>query len=250
MNNEYVWNPWHGCRKYSDGCKNCYVYRRDESVGRDASQLSKNASFALPLAKDRAGNYKIPAGSSVYVCMTSDFFIDHPLVTLWRQEAWRMMRVRSDVSFTIITKRITRFETCVPPDWGDGYGNVSVCCTMENQAACDRRLPVLKALPIRRKYVICEPLLGPIDFSGRLDGSIVKVVAGGESGQNARPCRYEWILDIREQCLRAGVSFFFKQTGARFVRDGVLYRVPRAFQHAQARKAGIDTAPDFKAHPY
>ena len=54
--NEFVWNPWHGCRKYSEGCMNCYVYRRDGRVGRDASQITRNAGFSLPAERDRAGN--------------------------------------------------------------------------------------------------------------------------------------------------------------------------------------------------
>ena len=188
---EFVWNPWHGCKKYSDGCRNCYVYRRDERVGRDASLVTKNKAFALPLAVDRQGSYKIPAGSTVYVCMTGDFFMDHPLVSVWRNEVWAIIRQRADVSFTIITKRIVRFYDCLPDDWGDGYDNVSICCTMENQKACDERLPFFLTLPIKHKYIICEPLLSDIDFRGRLSG-IVKVVVGGESGEQARVCRYDY----------------------------------------------------------
>ena len=237
---EFVWNPWHGCKKYSEGCQNCYVYRRDERVGRDASVLSKNRSFELPLAQDRHGGKKIPAGSTVYVCMTGDFFMDHPLVSVWRNEAWRIIRRRPDVAFTIITKRIVRFFDCIPPDWHDGYDNVSLCCTMENQRACDERLPVFLTLPIKHKAIICEPLLTDIDFHGQLSG-FTKVVAGGESGPQARVCRYEWILHIREQCLAADTPFYFKQTGALFSKDGKCYRVPRRFQHSQAQKAAINT---------
>ena len=63
---------------------------------------------------------------------------------------------------------------------------------------------------------------------------------GGESGLEARPCRYEWVLGIREQCVAAGVSFTFRQTGARFIKDGRLYLIPKPKQHEQARRAGID----------
>ena len=49
----FVWNPWHGCRKYSEGCLHCYVYRRDESVGKDASVVAKTASFSDAVKKDR-----------------------------------------------------------------------------------------------------------------------------------------------------------------------------------------------------
>ena len=86
---------------------------------------------------------------------------------------------------------------------------------------------------------MCEPLLGPIDWKGRLGPWVESLTAGGESGENARVCDYAWILSLRDQCRAAGVPFWFKQTGARFRKDGRLYFIQRRDQHAQARKAGI-----------
>lgn len=54
-------------------------------------------------------------------------------------------------AFLFLTKRIVRFMDCVPADWGEGYGNVTVGCTVENQRAADERLPVFRELPIRHK---------------------------------------------------------------------------------------------------
>lgn len=236
----FIWNPWHGCRKYSEGCKNCYVYRRDESVGKDASQVEKTSNFNLPMKKNRAGEYKIPSGSLVYACMTSDFFLAE--ADCWRSEIWEMIKARSDVKFTIITKRIVRFAECIPDDWGlTGYQNVAVCCTIENQEQCDIRFPVFNEMPIFTKYIACEPLLSDIDMSRYLNSSIVQVLAGGESGNEARICNYDWVLHLRQQAIDAGVKFYFKQTGAKFVKNGKFYRVPRKLQHAQARKANINT---------
>ena len=178
----------------------------------------------------------------MFCCMTSDFFLD--MADPWRGEAWDIIRARPDVHFTIITKRITRFLQCIPPDWKAGWHNVAVCCTVENQAAADSRLPVFLSLPIREKRIICEPLLSPIRMEPWLGPQIAGVVAGGESGPQARRCDYDWILDLRRQCAEADVSFFFKQTGAYFVKDGRLYRIPRSQQHAQARRAGIDVVPE------
>ena len=70
-----TWNPWHGCRKYSEGCLNCYVYRRDASVGRDASIVARTKDFDLPLRRRRDGGFAIPPGAHVYACLTSDFFL-------------------------------------------------------------------------------------------------------------------------------------------------------------------------------
>lgn len=73
---DVVWNPWHGCIKYSEGCTHCYVFRRDESIGRNAEEVFRTKDFDLPLRKTRTGDYKIPSGTRVYLCMTSDFFLD------------------------------------------------------------------------------------------------------------------------------------------------------------------------------
>lgn len=131
-----IWNPWHGCKKISPGCYNCYVYRRDAEFGKDSSIVKKTAAFDLPLKRNRKKEYKLqPEEEPVYTCMTSDFFIEQ--ADAWRQEAWAMIKERSDLHFVIITKRIHRFARCIPADWGDGYGNVTICCTCENQSRAD-----------------------------------------------------------------------------------------------------------------
>lgn len=237
---DHIWNPWHGCVKYSEGCAHCYVYRRDESVGRDASALFRTSTFSAPVQRARNGEYKIPPGDRVYACMTSDFFLEG--ADPWRSEAWDIIRRRRDLEFTIITKRVLRVAECLPPDWDGGWENVRLLATVENQRRADERLPELLRLPFRKKGIICEPLLAPVDFRGALCRQIDSVVVGGESGPEARELRYEWVLSIRDQCAAAGIGFFFKQTGANFVRDGKRYRVERRFQHSQAKKAGIDLA--------
>lgn len=232
------WNPWHGCTKISPGCAHCYVYRRDERYGGSASQCRKTAAFDLPLRRDRSGDWKLPRGSYVYTCFTSDFLLAD--ADDWRAECWRMMRERSDCMFCFFTKRIERMGLCLPPDWGDGYDNVTVGCTVENAAMAERRLPVFAELPIKHRMIVAEPLLERIDVSPWLD-CVEEVCAGGESGRGARPCDYDWVLALRDQCAEKGVPFVFHQTGARFVRDGRTFAVPRRLQHAQAKKAGIDS---------
>lgn len=238
--NEFIWNPWHGCRKYSEGCENCYVYRRDGKVGRDASEVKKNSDFSLPLQMNRSGEYKIPDGATVFCCMTSDFFLAE--ADEWRNDIWDMIRKRKNVSFKIITKRITRFYDCIPEDWGEGWDNVSILCTCENRKRVLERLPLFATLPIKHKHIVCEPLLERVNLAPYLNG-IGSVTAGGESGPNARVCDFDWILDIREQCVEAGVAFWFKQTGAYFIKDGKKYNVPRKYQHSQARASDINYLP-------
>ena len=231
------WNPWHGCQKYSAGCANCYVYRRDAKYELDASAVRKNAAFDLPVRRLRDGTYKLKGPEQVFTCFTSDFFLDQ--ADDWRAEAWRMMRERSDLEFFFITKRILRFYERLPEDWGDGYENVSIGVTCENQAKADERLPFFLRLPIRHKTIICEPMLEAVDFSPYLGPAIEQVVVGGESGDTARLMRYDWALGVRRQCEAASVPFYFKQTGARFEKDGREYRIPRRLQFSQARKSGL-----------
>jgi len=232
------WNPWHGCRKISEGCRHCYVYRRDESVGRDASAVAKTLSFTLPLKRMRNGEYKIPPGSDVFTCFTSDFFLEE--ADGWRVEAWNMIRIRTDLHFSIITKRIVRFAECLPADWGEGYKNVTIGCTVENQQQADIRLSVFLKAPIQNRFIICEPLLERIELEQYLAPSISSVIVGGESGRGARVCDYDWVLDLRRQCIAKKIPFHFKQTGARFRKNGKIYRIPRPDQHTQAARAGID----------
>lgn len=234
-----MWNLWHGCHKVSPGCQHCYVYRGDAKRDVNSSVVTQTKNFDLPVRKKRNGEYKIPAGTLVYTCFTSDFFVED--ADVWRSQAWEMMRQRNDLTFLMITKRIDRFSRCLPADWGDGYDNVTICCTIENQACADHRLPIYKTTPIRHKIIICEPLLEQIDlYPYHIGEWIEQVVAGGESGYNARPCDFDWVMELRNTCIKNNIAFWFKQTGAKFIKDGQLYHIKRQFQHSQARKAGIN----------
>ena len=144
----------------------------------------------------------------------------------WREDAWLMIQRRSDLHFFMITKRPERIVQCLPDDWGDGYENVTICCTMENQRRVDERLPLYRELPIRHKSIICEPLLEAIDFHNELGTWCEQVTVGGESGRDARVCDYDWMLKIREQCIKSNVAFHFKQTRAHSARmaDCITYQ--------------------------
>ena len=241
MSPDYIcWNPWHGCTKISAGCKFCYVYRQDEMYGSSvaSSLCRKTANFNLPIKKKRDKSYKIPSGTILSTCFTSDFLLKD--ADEWRDECWEMMKIRSDCLFYFFTKRIDRLEECLPDDWGDGYDNVMIGCTVENQDRADYRLPIFNSLPIKHKTIIAAPILEAINLSPYLNDSIEQVSVGGESGYNARPCCYDWILDIRNQCIEKDVPFLFHQTGANFIKDGKKYRIRRAIQHSQAKKADIN----------
>lgn len=240
-----MWNPWHGCTKISPGCARCYVYRRDAEFGKDASKVTKTSSFNLPLKKNRQKQYKLqPEDGTIFTCFTSDFF--HPDADEWRPEAWAMMKERSDLHFYFITKRPNRFYEGLPEDWGDGYDNVTICCTCENQHQADRRLPIFLELPIRHKEIIHEPMLGPINIEKYLEqyGNEIECVScGGETGEGARILDYAWVIKSHLQCVKYGVAFSFHQTGNRLRRGDKVYNIPRKDQESQAHKAGLDYSP-------
>jgi len=235
---DVTWNLWHGCHKISEGCKHCYVYRMDSNYEKDSSVVAKTQSFNLPVKRNKNKEYKVPSGSAVFTCFTSDFFVEE--ADEWRVDAWKMIRERSDCTFIIFTKRIDRFYASLPTDWGDGYENMVIGCTVESQRQADYRLPLFLKAPIRHKQIVCAPLLENIDLSEYLSENIELVSVGGESGEQARVCNYDWVLHIREQCVEKGVPFKFHQTGARLVKDGRCYRILRKYQHSQADKANIN----------
>lgn len=235
---EVTWNPWHGCTKYSEGCRHCYVYRQDEMFGRDSRECRKTNDFNLPIKKDRRGNYKVPSGSLIMTCFSSDFLLDD--ADSWRDECLEMMKLRSDCMFYFFTKRIERLNFSLPD-------NVIVGCTCENQKMADYRLPIFKKLNIKYKTIILAPMLEKMDISKYLGSDIYEVNVSGESGSNQqiraqqiRALNYGWVLDIRNQCIKANVNFGFHQTGARFIKDGKEYRIERKYQIEQAKKANID----------
>lgn len=238
-----VWNPWHGCHKISPGCQHCYVYRGDARYGRNPDEVHKNGAFGYPVDKFRKNHqYKLQTNEVVYTCMTSDFFVEE--ADEWRPEVWRMIKERSDLHFYIITKRIDRMSDQIPSDWGDGYDNVTICPTCENQKMTDYRLPIALDLPIKHLEIIHEPMLERIDIRKYLaTGRFRKVIAGGESGQDARTLDIDWILDTARQCEKYGVKFTFKQTGAKFIDNGQIHSVARNRQMPLAEAYGISTEP-------
>lgn len=230
------WNPWHGCHKCSPGCLNCYVYYLDKKRDKDASVVTKSkTNFDLPLKKDRKGNYKIVSGSEIATCFTSDFFVQE--ADEWREEAWSMIKKRSDVFFLICTKRIERFLECIPKDWEDGYDNVFLAVTCENQEKANERLPILLKIPAKKKYVFVSPILEDIDLEPFLkEGKIDLVSVGGESYENARVCDFDWVRHIKKTCDLYHVSFDFHQTGSNFKMNDKIYKIKHCEEYEQAQK--------------
>ncbi len=220
-----IWNPWHGCRKISEGCYNCYMMYLDQKhqIG-EGTVIYKTKSFNYPLSTNKDGNYKIKSGELIRVCMNSDFFVEE--ADIWRDEAWRIIKKRSDVKFFLLTKRPQRVKNCLPSDWKGGYENVFFNITCENQSRAEERIPFLKDLPFHHKGIMVAPMLGPMNIEQYLrDGFIEQVICGGENYGGSRLCNYDWVVSLASQCKKYNITFAFTETGSKFMKDGKIFHL-------------------------
>lgn len=204
---ESTWNPITGCTKMSVGCKNCYaerLTRRLQAMG----QVNYANGFEVTLHPHMLEvplTWKKP--QTIFVNSMSDLF--HEAVPLaFIQQVFAVMRRADWHIFQVLTKRSARLLELSPQlDWP---ANVWMGVSVEN---CDYtfRIDHLRQTSACVKFLSLEPLLGPLPEL-QLQG-IHWVIVGGESGPGARPMAEAWVTDIRDQCLRADVPFFFKQWG-------------------------------------
>ena len=207
-------NFWTGCTKVSPGCKNCYAENWAKASGRP--HLWKGARERT---KDWRGPPKwnreaFEAGirQKVFTNSLSDFF-DNQADATWRASAWHMIKSTPSLDWLILTKRPQNIADMLPPDWTlEGYPNVWLGVTAENQEEFNRRVPLLIGIPAVVHFISAEPLLGPIDMREWIH-FIQWVIVGGESGTRnlRRDMDLAWAYDIKDQCARAGVPFFGKQ---------------------------------------
>lgn len=206
---ESTWNPVTGCTKVSPGCRNCYAERmarrlegmRHPKYLRGFEVTLHEGALADPL------RWKTP--QTIFVNSMSDLFHeDVPLEFIER--VFATMRDAAQHQFQVLTKRSERLRALgARLEWPD---NVWMGVSVE-RADYSFRIDDLRLTPARRRFLSLEPLLGPLPDL-ELTG-IDWVIVGGESGPRSRPVSAEWVADIRDQCLAAGVPFFFKQWGGR-----------------------------------
>lgn len=219
----HSWNPWWGCNKVSDECRFCYIEAIMRRGGHEPFKgPMKTKTWRDPFGWDRAAK---EAGERhrVFTCSMSDFF--HQGADQWRPEAWEVIKACENLDWLVLTKRPHLAADRLPPNWGNGYPNVWLGVT----CGCTQslyRLPILKDLPARVKFVSAEPLLERMDFRDHL-GWIDWIITGSERAAKGerRPMDADWVRDIDRQCKDAGVAHFFKQaylTGD----DGEEYGVP------------------------
>jgi protein gp37 len=204
---ESTWNPLTGCTKISPGCKLCYAERMAKRL-RAMGQPRYANGFELTLHEDvleLPRSWQKP--QLIFVNSMSDMFHEDVPARFIRK-TFDVMRRASWHQFQVLTKRSDRLLELSPSiDWPE---NVWMGVSVENQDY-EFRIDHLKQTGARVKFLSLEPLLGSLQKLN-LRG-IDWVIVGGESGPGARPMETEWVLEIKEQCMKAGVPFFFKQWG-------------------------------------
>ena len=206
---ELTWNPTTGCDKVSAGCKFCYaevMSRRLKAMGvpkySDGFKIRTHSdALSIPYG------WKKPA--MVFVNSMSDLFHDEvPLDFI--QQVFAVMNECPHLIFQVLTKRSRRLvEVARHLSWSR---NIWMGVSVENEEVLSR-IDDLRQVPASIRFLSCEPLIGPLP-NMNLSG-IHWVIVGGESGAKPRPMDKYWVIDIRDQCRRSDVSFFFKQWGGR-----------------------------------
>jgi len=209
-----TWNPVTGCTKISPGCKHCYAERlavRLQAMGnpryRHAFDVTLHPDqIELPLRWRRPRRIFVNSMSDLYHEAVPDEYIQRVFDV--------MVRAEQHV-FQVLTKRSERLPEIArrlpwPPNVWQGV-------SVEN-ADYVARIADLRQVPAAVRFLSVEPLLGAIPKLP-LDG-IHWVICGGESGHERRELSPEWARLIRNQCVRMGVPFFFKQWGGRTSKSG------------------------------
>lgn len=202
-----TWNPVTGCTKISPGCKHCYAERMAKRL-KAMGQPNYATGFELalhPRSLELPLTWKKP--QTIFVNSMSDLFLDE-VPTEFIKQVFDVMRRAHWHTFQVLTKRSERLMTLCPElMWAP---NIWMGVSVEN-ADYTCRIDQLRAIGAEVKFLSMEPLLGPVPALN-LEG-IDWVIVGGESGPGARPMKEEWVVEIKDQCLRAQVPFFFKQWG-------------------------------------
>ncbi len=182
----------------------------------------------------------------VFCASLGDVF-DNAVNPDWRDDLWALIRECDQLDWQLLTKRPQNMGGMLPPDWGDGWLHVWLGTSAGSRKTAGQNVPHLLATPAALRFVSAEPMLGPVDLtrwlypvldrhaaglsddplaagmlgraiksghaSGPMRPALDWVICGGESGPFARAMHPAWPRDLRDQCVAAGIPFFFKQWG-------------------------------------
>lgn len=217
----HTFNPWWGCTKVSEGCKNCYAESFSKRAGHGIwgpeapRRFFGEKHWMEPLRWNEAA---IQDGQRrrVFCASMADVFEDRPDLLESRRRLFGLIRSTRALDWLLLTKRPENLETMLPKDWGGGYSNVWLGVSAENQERYNQRVPLLCRIPSRVSFVSYEPALGPLNIRQTWPYMPDWLICGGESGNQRRPFDLDWARQVRDDCADANVAFFYKQPGARF----------------------------------
>lgn len=234
----HTFNGWIGCEKISEACKFCYAekYADRWSIakwGKNGTRHKTSQQNWNQLLKWNRQAEKANERHRVFCFSLADIMEDSPLIPqVWREEFYALVRQCTWLDFLFLTKRPENYSRFLPADWGNGYDNVWLGCSIENQQRYDERVIHMDMIPARVKFFSMEPLLGNVEMGWVPNWIIV----GGESGfkKDARLLKLNHVLSIKRQAEWYDVAFFFKQLGT---------------QQAAALKLNNNAGGDFDEYP-
>jgi len=226
---DHTFNPWMGCIKVSEGCRNCYAEtftknRMGKSLWGPGSerQVTKgpwqNVRRWNRAAPEAIGVLGSGMPNLVFCASLCDFFEDHPTANEARPAAWNLIRECQDLHFQILTKRPELIAQFLPDDWGDGWPNVWLGTSIEDMRVASRA-DHLREIPALVRFISYEPALGPLNDLD-IDG-IHWIIYGGESGPGYRSEDKQWARDMHQKCNESGIAFFHKQSAAPRTEMGI-----------------------------
>jgi protein gp37 len=221
----YTFNPWWGCVKVSEECKNCYALDIAHHYGHKVwgpadttpRRMFADRHWLEPLTWNRQAE-KQGHRRMVFCASMADIYEKHPMVNEARARLWELIGQTPWLIWLLLTKRPENILELSA--WGQRWPDtVWVGTSVGLQKRAEERLPVLLEVPAVVRFISCEPLLGPLDLSPWLS-QLQWIISGGESGQRARPFDLDWARSLRDQCQQAQVPYFFKQVGGRYHNSG------------------------------
>lgn len=217
----HTFNPWWGCTHVSPACANCYADRDSRRFGFDIFGADKERRFFGDEHWKKPVHWNKRAGTlgeyhRVFCASMGDVFEDRRDLDEWRARLWPLIEETPNLDWLLLTKRPENMRAMAP--WAEKWpSNAWAMTTAENQEWMEARWAHLRLVPARVFGLSVEPMLGEIDLrpvlANKPAGTELWVIAGGESGPKVRPTPTEWFQSLRDQCVTAGIPFFFKQVG-------------------------------------
>lgn len=212
---DHTFNPWVGCQRVSPGCDHCYAEGWAKRSGmvqwgpHGERKRTSEANWRKPIKWAKDARNHLPARQRVFCASLADVF-DNRAEPQWRADLFALIQATPGLDWLLLTKRPENIRKMLPDDWGNGYPNVWLGTTTEDQPHYDRRWPILRDIPAAVRFISYEPALGSLTTL-RCEGAPDWIICGGESGPGRRPFDLQWAYDLQADCALSGIAFFMKQ---------------------------------------